>query len=119
MNDDQMEDLLRRVRPAGPPVQLRARIVGATARPRPAWPWIAAAAAALLMTATLQVAAAGLRQQLRPAVVTVAIDAEGELTSSLQAWLGVSAGDARMIAIVDGFRSRIEDARATQERRDQ
>ena len=58
--------MLRQVRPAGPPRQLRARIVGATARPRRAWPWIAAAAAALLMTIALQFAAAGLRQQLRP-----------------------------------------------------
>ena len=119
MNDDQIEALLRRVRPAGPPAELRARIVDAQRPARRAWPWAAAAAAALLMTTTLQVAAGRLREQARPPVATAAIDAESELASSLQTSLGVSAEEARMVAMVDGFRSRIENARANQERRDQ
>lgn len=118
MNDSELEELLKRVRPAGPAAHLRARILSATA-PRPAWPWIAAAAAVLLTTVTLQVAAGSLRGQTRPAAVAAAIDAEGELASSLQTSLGVSAENARMIAIADGFRSRIEGARANQERREQ
>jgi hypothetical protein len=53
MNDDQIEDLLRRVRPAGPPPRLRARIISAR-RPVPrAWPWVSAAAALLVLTVAL------------------------------------------------------------------
>jgi hypothetical protein len=122
MNDPDIEELLRRVRPAGPPAHLRARVVvamSAAATARPAWPWIAAAAAALFVTATLQVAAGSLREQTRPPAATAAIDVESELASSLQTSLGVPSEEARMIAFVDGFRSRIENARANQERRDQ
>jgi hypothetical protein len=56
MDDAELEDLLRRVRPAGPPPGLRARIAGCRRPPR-AWPWVAAAAALLIVTAVLQVSA--------------------------------------------------------------
>lgn len=49
MNDSGMDDLLRRVRPAGPPASLRARVLGAAVTPR-LWLWLGAAAAALVAT---------------------------------------------------------------------
>lgn len=117
MDEGRIEQLLRQLRPAGPPPELRARIV--SAGPRRAWPWIAAAAAMLLMTIALQVAASSLRQQVRPAVVTGGLDAERERASSLEISLGLTAADARMVAMVDELRSRIAEARGNQERRDQ
>ena len=53
MNDDQMEDLLRRVRPVGPRPELRARIVAARRPAARAWPWVSAAAALLAITVAL------------------------------------------------------------------
>ena len=58
MTEHDVEDLLRRVRPVGPPAELRLRIEQEAARPVPApraWPWAAAAAALLLLTAGLRV----------------------------------------------------------------
>lgn len=52
MDDSGIDDLLRRVRPAGPPSELRARVLGAVVPPR-TWPWLATAAAALMAAAGL------------------------------------------------------------------
>lgn len=49
MNDDQIEDLLRRLRPAGPAPGLRGRIIGAAPAAPRAWPWAVAAAALLVL----------------------------------------------------------------------
>jgi hypothetical protein len=62
MKDDELEDLLRRVRPAGPPPELRARIVRSSGaisarRVQRTWPWAAAAAALLVATLALHQAA--------------------------------------------------------------
>jgi hypothetical protein len=46
MNDDEIESVLRRYRPVGPPADLEARLVPA----RRTWPWAAAAAAILALT---------------------------------------------------------------------
>ena len=49
-----LDDLLRRYRPSGPPPELRARVLsGATPAGR-AWPWVAAAAVLLAATVGLQ-----------------------------------------------------------------
>lgn len=55
MNDDQIEDLLRRLRPAGPAPGLRGRMLGAgPAASGRAWPWAAAAAALLALVIGLR-----------------------------------------------------------------
>lgn len=56
MQDLDIEELLRRYRPAGPPAELRKRIVAGRPRRR-ARPWAAAAAALVLLAASSHVAA--------------------------------------------------------------
>ena len=116
MNDDQIEALLRRVRPAGPPAELRARILGGSATP--GWRWVAAAAALLLLTTALQLGSAALREPLRSAVAARSTDIESELTLALQTSLGLTENEARMTAVVDGIRFRIEQGRSNQEGRE-
>ena len=60
MNDEEIEGLLRSVRPAGPPPELRARIVAA--QPRAAWRWLAVAAALFAIATALQVSAGAARR---------------------------------------------------------
>ena len=55
MDDSEIEDLLRKVRPVEPPAQLRQRILAAPLARR-AWPWIGAAAAALIATTAFHLA---------------------------------------------------------------
>ena len=57
MDDRQVEDLLKRYRPAGPPDSLRERCLTPSSAAR-VWPWAAAAAALLAITVGLEVAAA-------------------------------------------------------------
>ena len=56
MSDSDIDDLLRRYRPVGPPPELRGRIL-ATRRVERVWPWASAAAALLVSTLALHVAA--------------------------------------------------------------
>ena len=78
MNDNELDDLLRRVRPAGPPPELRARILAS--RPaRPAWPWAAAAAALLALTIGLQWSAGELRDDMRPGIATAVEDSDEDM----------------------------------------
>ena len=56
MNDPDIEDLLRRYRPVGPPADLRARILSAS-RAHRVWPWASAAAALLASALALHLAA--------------------------------------------------------------
>lgn len=75
MEDRELEDLLRRYRPAGPPPELRARVtlggdvrMQATASldSRRAWPWAAAAAALLAVTTSLYDSSAHLQSEVIP-----------------------------------------------------
>jgi len=65
MTDNELEDVLRRLRPAGPRPELRARIVASTGprRAERAWPWGMAAAAMVLLTVTLQFSTARLNRE--------------------------------------------------------
>jgi hypothetical protein len=58
VDDRQVEDLLKRYRPSGPPDSLRARALTPSRHAR-VWPWATAAAALLAITVGLQGAAAG------------------------------------------------------------
>jgi hypothetical protein len=110
MNDDQLEDLLRRVRPAGPPPALRSRILAS--RPaRPAWPWAAAAAALLLTVVGLQWSAGALRNQMRPATLgSVAADAD---VAVLRETFGLNEEEIRAMTLQRDF-DRIMAADAPQ-----
>ena len=72
MNDSEIEDLLRKYRPVGPPAEMRQRIL-ATTRVLRIWPWASAAAALLILGLTFHLAArnevAGADLHLGPADV--------------------------------------------------
>ncbi len=89
MNDSEIEDLLRRYRPIGPPARLRERIF-ATARSRRIWPWASAAAALLISAVTFHFASGyevgSADVTLGPAAVTrVADDLTGMLGGDVAA----------------------------------
>lgn len=77
MDDSEIEDLLRRYRPVGPPAKLRERILGTDRVPR-IWPWASAAAALLVSALTLHLAgryeAASADLRLGPAAVVRVAD---------------------------------------------
>ena len=66
MHESDVEQLLRRYQPAGPPPELETRIF-APARPLRTWPWATAAAALLALTAGLHVATNRLADRAVPA----------------------------------------------------
>ena len=103
-HDQDIEDLLRRVRPASPPRALRARILSPARNRR--WPWFAAAAL-LLMTLTLQYASARLRGTLPRNDAAISMEAEVESVASLRDLFDVSEDEARAIVLVRGLQSRI------------
>ena len=51
--DDELESLLRRYEPAGPPASLRSRVIAASVRGPRTWPWAVAAAALVASTVWL------------------------------------------------------------------
>jgi hypothetical protein len=69
MTDPELDDLLRRYRPAGPPAELRARLI-ASAAPMPrTWPWAAAAAALLAAVCVTQLWTRNVYEGVRRTVV--------------------------------------------------
>src|SRR5687767_8638003 len=64
MNDHDIEQMLRRHRPAGPPPELRARVFQTAAVEARLWPWAVAAAALLVITVGFHVASASLGSQV-------------------------------------------------------
>jgi hypothetical protein len=93
MNDSEIEDLLRRYRPKGPPAQLRERIL-AMERPERIWPWLAAAAALLVSALTLHSAT---RYEAADINLTLGPGAEARVADDLTDRLGGDA-DARGLA---------------------
>ena len=63
--DEELEHVLRRYEPVGPPASLRTRVLGGQTSVRRAWPWVAAAAALLALTISLH-EAAGRRMASEP-----------------------------------------------------
>lgn len=89
MKDSEIEDLLRKYRPVGPPAEFRQRIFATTRVPL-LWPWASAAAALLILGLALQLAArdatAGAHLNLGPsAVARVTEDLTNMLGGDLRA----------------------------------
>ena len=99
MDDSEIEDLLRRYRPIGPPAQLRERIF-ATAPGRRIWPWASAAAALLISAMTFHIASG---YEVGSADVTLGPAAATRVADDLTGMLGgdVSARDLAEFIIVE------------------
>lgn len=72
MTDPEIEDLLRRYRPAGPPPDLRARVMTEAAPVGRTWPWVAAAGVLLATVVGLNLATAHTYDDLRQGVLQTA-----------------------------------------------
>jgi hypothetical protein len=114
MRDDDIERLLAAAQPAGPPPELRARILSRLPRRR-AWPWAVAAAAALMATTLLQTGASAARDRVRTDA-SGPPDIEAELVSALRETFNFSDSEARLIAMAQQVQMRIERNRAAVER---
>ena len=88
MKDSEIEDLLRKYRPVGPPAELRHRILATTSVPR-IWPWATAAAALLVLGLAFQLAA---RNEVTGADLNLGSSAVARVTEDLTNMLG---GDLR------------------------
>ena len=95
MNDDRdIETLLRRYQPSGPPPGLRARIVAPAIDTGRTWPWLAVAAALLAATIGLHMSSSRLGRLIAP-------EGAFEEQAAAIAELGQSLGDddeARQLA---------------------
>lgn len=92
MDDQQVEALLKRYRPAGPPLSLRERCLTPSRGAR-VWPWAAAAAALLVITVTIEGAAA---RAAISADVVVAPDPTAHAIAELAETLGGDAAARRV-----------------------
>jgi hypothetical protein len=109
MDERQIEELLRAHRPAGPPADLRERIIGGRVRVAPAWPWLFAAAALLAMSVGFHVSASRLRAtapdaesvtttvtpEQREILRTIYGDAADVMTARVEAIAALEQRDAR------------------------
>lgn len=96
MDDRQVEDLLKRYRPAAPPDSLRERCLTPLRHAR-VWPWAAAAAALLAITVGLQVATAA---AMAGAGVVLMPDTSAQAVADLAEALGGDAAARRVAAQV-------------------
>jgi hypothetical protein len=88
MKHSEIEDLLRKYRPVGPPAELRHRILAMT-RVLRVWPWATAAAALLILGITFQLAT---RHEVAGADLNLGPSAVARVTDDLTRMLG---GDLR------------------------
>jgi hypothetical protein len=93
MNDPEVEHLLRRYRPAGPPPHLRSLIV-APLRVQRIWPWATAAAVLLASMMALRV---GARSEAASVDLQLGPDAAERAVEELSQMLGDTT-DARALA---------------------
>lgn len=105
MDDPQIESLLRRYQPAGPPPALRVRVL-ATPTVGRAWPWAVAAAALLALTFALQISTARLT---RATEVTLAVEPAALAVDALAELLDGDVMDRTLAeAVVAEQQMRIE-----------
>jgi hypothetical protein len=102
VDDRQVEELLRRYRPAAPPESLRERCVPAP-RLAPVWPWATAAAALLAITFALEAAAT---DAMASAGVAVAPDTTEQAAAQLAETLGGDDASRRLAKQVIGDEMR-------------
>lgn len=103
-----LDDLLNRYRPAGPPPDLRARVLDA-AVPSRAWPWGLAAAALLVVSIGLRAGSDVEMNQVQEPVVDVTTAAIDQLASVLG-----GGEQARVVAESIILQEQIRAARAAQ-----
>lgn len=96
MDDSEIEALLRRVRPVGPPAELRARILGAAVTRR-IWPWIAAAAASVIAAAALQLASG---DAIRRTDLSSVMDPNAQVIEAMAEMWGGDATARRMAELI-------------------
>src|SRR5688572_24855459 len=87
MNHEQIEQLLRRHRPVGPPSTLRGRCLAAVPAPR-TWPW--AAAAAILLAGTMALYS-GTERLIQRTDIPPASDDAAAAREVIAAWIGDEA----------------------------
>jgi hypothetical protein len=112
MTDEQLEQLLQASRPAGPPPELRARIV-AVRDARRAWPWVAAAAALLALTISLQVSAARELSVIRPGGVVASEEQSRDLADLIAFGLDDEAMQA--LALRQQLERRLSSSQSSEE----
>jgi hypothetical protein len=94
MNDEDLERLLQRYEPAGPPDVLRERVLTPPLDARRAWPWLVAASVLLCITIGAQTASIHVRREFATLVNPEPADAE---LQALEEALG-GGPEARRIA---------------------
>lgn len=117
MIDPELDDLLRRYRPAGPPSDLRARVVGDAAPAGRTWPWVAAAAVLLAATVGLQVARLRLATPVEDAELQGA--AELRIVAEMLGGSERAVDEARRLLWERDLRALVDDSRAGAERVEQ
>lgn len=107
MTEPELEELLRRYRPVGPPLDLRARVLSADTRR--AWPWAAAAAALLAATVYFHTSA---NHIVASANVPASPDATDQAISLMTEMLGGDASARQMAELTIA----IDEMRAERDR---
>lgn len=106
MNDADLEHLLRSVRPAGPPPELRARILERRRPPR-SWPWLSAAAALAVAIVCLQ---SGVERSYRAAGLGLATTKDSAGLAALRAALGDELTHLdRVVPETEGVEARLPE----------
>lgn len=110
----EIDDALRRYRPAGPPPELRARVIAGTAPARRTWPW--AAAAAVLLAATLGLQFARIQMVLVPAGDDPRAAAELQMFMEMLGGGDDAADEAQRLLAERQLIDLVEDARRSLDR---
>jgi len=93
MNDSELEELLRRHRPAGPPAQLRQRILAPNTSQR-WWSWAAAAAVLVISALTFRTA---VREQVDVLNSQIGVVSPAYLQEDLTAMFGDDASGQELV----------------------
>lgn len=102
MTDPELDALLRRYRPAGPPPELRARVVASEPPAVRAWPWAAAAAILLAAVCAMQLSTREVYRGVRQGLGAIEVSSLDELPA-----LRSAVGDDELLRqLLEMVRSR-------------